>query len=214
MGLGPRRIDKPPAASGPFGLGFQPLEFVGWGFNPLNLLPDQIPTSTGLPPSIAACDEAEHEEEAWLFRRGFRADPAPFLLICMQPALLLGALVVELHAAAQRPNKCLPSSLPWYTATVGSMGSLLEDKINFWVMHIGRNNLNETRTLLGYKLTVTTEEKRYGHRRAQLLTNLRVFSCSVHQWSNRSNLKWCWAEWKVVMKLPVSLYNWVARRHP
>lgn len=147
-----------------------------WGFGSLNSLPALSPI-VGLPPSVPVW--RSRAREAWLFQSSFTADPAPRLLICMQPALLLCALVMELHTVAQRPSECLPPSLTWYTAAVGSMGSLLEDKINFWVMHVGRNNLNETRTLLGYKLTVTTEEKRYGHHRAQLLANLFVLYYSV-----------------------------------
>lgn len=110
----------------------------------------------------------------------FRAalERAP-LLICRQPVLLLDSVDMQLQAVAQRPNKCLPSSLMWYTAPVGSVGSLLEDKINFWVMHFGKNNLNEPCMLLGYKLTVTTEEKRCGHHPDQLS---QTFSCSVTSW--------------------------------
>lgn len=115
--------------------------------------------------------------KARLFRSGFGVHPT--LLICRQPVLLLDSVDTQLQAVAQRPNKCLPSSLMWYTAPVGSVGSLLEDKINFWVMHIGRNNLNETCTLLGYKLTVTTEEKRRKHHPAWLS---QTFSCSVTAW--------------------------------
>lgn len=108
-----------------------------------------------------------------------RFGACPTLLICRQPVPLLDSVDVQLQAVAQRPNKCLPSLLMWYTTPVGSMDSLLEDKINFWVMHVGRNNLNETCTLLGYKLTVTTEEKRRGHHPAQLS---RTFSRSVTVW--------------------------------
>lgn len=148
-----------------------------WGFGSLNSLPAVSPIMD-LPPPVPVWWSTA--QEAWLFESSFTADPAPLLLICMQPALLLCALVMELHAVAQRPSKCLPPSLTWYTATVGSMGSLLEDKINFWVMHVGRNNLNETCVLVGYKLTVTTEEKRYGHHQAQVLANLFVSYYSVH----------------------------------
>lgn len=173
MGLGPRQIDKPPTAGGPSGLG------LGIPCHPAAPSPQSAfiyPHS--LPSSIPACTKKEQRDRLAIkhgcFWSGFGARPA--LLIGRQPVLLLCSFVMELQAVAQRPNKCLPSSLPWYTAPVGSTGSLLEDKINFWVMHIGRSNLNETCTLLDYKLTVTTEEKRYGHHPAQLS---QTFSCSV-----------------------------------
>lgn len=113
MGLGHCGIDKPPAAPGPFWAGVSAPRIWGLGFQPLEFAARPNPHIHRFAPSIAACAEAEHEEEAaWLFRSSFQADPTPLPLICMQPALLLGALVVELHAAAPRPNKCLPSSLP------------------------------------------------------------------------------------------------------
>lgn len=146
----------------------------------VRFLPACSPISTVcLPPSLlpskrhggAVC------HKAFLFQSGFGAHPT--LLICRQPVLLLDSVDVQLQAVAQRPNKRLPSSLMWYTAPVGSMDSLLEDKINFWVMHVGRNNLNETCTLLGYKLTVTTEEKKTWASPSLALTNLFMFCYSV-----------------------------------
>lgn len=172
--MGLHQIDKPPTASGPSGLRLGiPHQPAAPSVQSAFIHPHSLPSS------IPACTEKEQRDRltvkhSW-FWSGFGARPA-FLLICRQPVPPLYSLVVELQTIAQRPNKCLPSSLPWYTALVGSMGSLLEDKINFWVMHVGRSNLNETRTLLDYKLTVTTEEKRYRHHPAQLS---QTFSCSV-----------------------------------
>lgn len=174
MGLEPRKIDKPPTACVPFDPGLC------------------VPCQPAAPSTQAAffhpclcqkgakrpCGPSCHE--AGVLQSGFGARPA-LLFIWGQPVPLPCSLVVELQATAQRPNKCLPPSLMWYTAPEGSMGSLLEDKINFWVMHVGRNNLNETCTLLSYKLTVTTEGKRYGHHPAQLLANLFMFCYNVHR---------------------------------
>lgn len=165
MGLGPHHINKPLTACGPFGQGLFICEV------PASLQPHLCNV---LPPSLLP----PKRHKACLFQSGFGARPT--LLICRQPVLLLDSVDMQLQAVAQRPNKCLPPLPPmWYTAPVGSVGSLLEDKINFWVMHVGRNNLNETCTLLGYKLTVTTEEKRCGHHPAWLL---QTFSCSVTAW--------------------------------
>lgn len=190
MGLGPRQIDKPPTARGPCGLGSASGRSLQ-ACSPIHavcLRPSLlVPKRTG----GSIC------HKTWLFRSGFGARPA-LLLICRQPLLLLYSSVMELQAVAQRPNKCLPSSLMWYTAPVGSMGSLLEDKINFWVMHVGRNNLNETCTLLGYKLTVTTEEKRYGHQPAW---PSQTFSCSVTACvDSQTEIKWCRTERNIIMK--------------
>ena len=159
-----------PAARGPFGLGLCVPAF-----------PASPQPGLCLCPSLLALRRSGGTvcREAPLFRGGFEARPA--LLNGRQPVPLRCSSVTELQAAAQRPNKHLPSSLTWYTAPVGSMGSLLEDKINFWVMYVGRNNLNETCTLVGYKLTVTAEEKRYGHHPAWLLANLFIFCYNGHR---------------------------------
>lgn len=150
------------------------------GSSSVRFLPACSAISTAcLPPSLLPLKRHGGTvcHKASLFQSSFGARPT--LLICRQPVLLLESVDVQLQAVVQRPNKCLPSSLMWYTAPVGSMDSLLEDKINFWVMHVGRNNLNETRTLLGYKLTVTTEGKKARASPSLALTNLFMFCYSV-----------------------------------
>lgn len=166
MGLGPHHINKPLTACGFFGQGLLICE-VRASLQPhLHTEPSSI---------LASMEKAWRGCLPWAT---LVLEHAPLSLSAGSPCCCW-ILWTCLQAVAQRPNKCLPSSLMWYTAPVGSVGSLLEDKINFWVMHVGRNNLNETCTLLGYKLTVTAEEKRCGHHPAWLLQTFSCFCCSV-----------------------------------